>query len=128
MTAHFKVPLNLPHASTIMGRIGRILAKRLSQKLPDHGEVWDTAARIFELLEPFGESGENPPAEEEARVRADAAMLARSLVDGIERLEIGEDRLGQCVRNLFECLELGEEGAEISLRAGEDPDSLLRPE
>lgn len=127
MTAYFKVPLNLPHASTIMGRIGRILAMRLSQNLAEHREVWDTAARIFELLLPSGESGGNPPAEESARVRADAAVLARTLVDGIERLEIGEDRLGQCVRNLFECLELGEEGAEISLRAGEDPNSLLRP-
>ena len=27
----------------------------------------------------------------------------------------------------FECLELGEEGAEISLRAGEDPNSIQRP-
>jgi hypothetical protein len=44
-----------------------------------------------------------------------------------ERDGIADDRLGQAVRNLFECLELGEEGAEISLRAGENPDSALRP-
>jgi hypothetical protein len=48
-------------------------------------------------------------------------------VDAIEALGVGEDRLGQNVRNLFECLGLGQEGAEISLRAGEDPRSLMRP-
>ena len=45
----------------------------------------------------------------------------------IERLKLGSDRLGQHVRNLFECLELGEEGAQISLRAGENPNSVQRP-
>ena len=40
---------------------------------------------------------------------------------------VTSDRLGQLVRNYFECLELGAEGAEISLRAGEDPRSLQRP-
>ncbi len=127
MSAHFHVPLQLPHACTVTGRIGRILAKRLTTDRADHRELWDVAARLFEVLAPYGESGENPPREEALRVRADAAIAARELVDGIERLQICEDRLGQCVRNLFECLELGEEGAEISLRAGENPDSLQRP-
>jgi hypothetical protein len=40
---------------------------------------------------------------------------------------LGHDRLGQCVRNFFECLELGREGAAISLRAGENPRSMQRP-
>ena len=48
-------------------------------------------------------------------------------MDEIEKAGAGADRLGQQVRNLFECLELGEEGAAISLRAGENPRSLLRP-
>ena len=45
----------------------------------------------------------------------------------IERLHIGDDRLGQAVRNFFECLGLGVEGARLSLLAGENPDSALRP-
>ena len=60
-------------------------------------------------------------------VRDQAAVLGRKLVDQIEREKAGHDRLGQCVRNLFECLELGQEGAVISLRAGEDPKSFQRP-
>ena len=54
-------------------------------------------------------------------------MLGRLLVDHIERDQLGHDRLGQGIRNLFECLELGREGAVISLRAGEDPRSFQRP-
>ena len=53
--------------------------------------------------------------------------LVYQLVDEIERHALGEDRLGECIRNLFECLELGAEGAVLSLRAGENPDSLQRP-
>ena len=61
-------------------------------------------------------------------VRAEmAAASGRKLVEEIERMGIGEDRLGQAVRNLFECLGFAEEGAAISLRAGEDPNSLMRP-
>jgi hypothetical protein len=48
-------------------------------------------------------------------------------VDAIEEDGLQSDRLGQWVRNLFECLEKAEEGLEISLRAGEDPNSLQRP-
>jgi hypothetical protein len=36
------------------------------------------------------------------------------------------DRLGQLVRNLFECLGLPEEGAALALQCGEDPGSPLR--
>ena len=53
--------------------------------------------------------------------------MGRLIVDDIERLGVGDDRIGQAVRNFFECLELGEEGARISLRAGENPKSALRP-
>ncbi len=48
-------------------------------------------------------------------------------MDELERAHLGSDLLGQLVRNYFECLELGEEGSEISLRAGENPKSLQRP-
>ena len=36
------------------------------------------------------------------------------------------DRLGQCVRNLFECLGLPNEGRRVSLACGENPDSIMR--
>jgi hypothetical protein len=53
--------------------------------------------------------------------------MARELVALLEPTRLKGDRLGQLIRNLFECLELGKEGAEISLRAGENPNSLQRP-
>ncbi len=120
---HFRIPLNLPHAGTLAGRIVYHLSPRVSD--PD---VMGTAERLVALLGPYRQAGENPPQEEARRVVEEAAALARTLVDGIERLKAGHDRLGQVIRNLFECLELGEEGAIISLRAGENPDSVLRPQ
>lgn len=123
----FQVPLNLPHA-------GRI-ARRIVKLLPVHGEAGGAdaatarrqAAELLVLLDPCMELDENPPAALASQVRDRAAAMGRRLVDCIERGGLGDDRLGQCVRNLFECLELGREGAEISLRAGEDPRSLQRP-
>ncbi|MSU48412.1 MAG: hypothetical protein EXS37_04850 [Opitutus sp.] len=86
-----------------------------------------TAAKLEALLAPYLELDDNPPVVAATRVRTEAAALGRTLVDQIERANAGHDRLGQCVRNLFECLELGQEGAAISLRAGEDPKSFQRP-
>ena len=85
------------------------------------------ASKLDALLAPYVDHDDNPPAPIAARVRNEAASLGRKLVDEIERAKAGHDRLGQCVRNLFECLELGREGAAISLRAGEDPKSFQRP-
>jgi len=123
---YFDVALNLPHAGRIARRIVRLLPATGS---PGASEL---AARrltveLVELLDPSLDLDENPPGEAGARLRDQAAALGRRLVDQIERGGFGHDRLGQCVRNLFECLELGREGAEISLRAGESPGSLQRP-
>jgi hypothetical protein len=118
---HFRIPLNLPHAGTLATRIVYHLTPKVSD--PD---VLGIAGRLVTLLAPYRQSGENPSPDEARRSVEEAAGLGRSLVDGIERLRVGHDRLGQAVRNLFECLELGEEGAIISLRAGENPDSVLR--
>lgn len=123
----FQVALNLPHA----GRVARRIAHLLPARDADPG-AWAEAARriaaaLLELLDPSLELDENPPADLAAELRDRAAALGRRLVDHIERAGIGHDRLGQCVRNLFECLELGREGAEISLRAGENPRSMQRP-
>jgi hypothetical protein len=121
---YFRIPLNLPHAGTI--------AYRLEYHLKD-GDVDGAATapvrRLIELLEPYRLEGENPSdAAESRRVVDEAARLGREVVDAVERLKLGSDRLGQAVRNLFECLELGQEGAQISLRAGENPNSALRPQ
>ena len=61
------------------------------------------------------------------RVADEVAAVARRLMDEIEQVGYRGDHLGQYVRNLFECLGLAAEGAELSLRCGERPDSLLRP-
>jgi hypothetical protein len=121
MAAYFDLPLDLPHAATISARI----VQRL-QADPDP-DALATAHRLVRLLLPCHESGENPPPDEAALVVDRAARLARSIVEAVEHAGVGHDRLGQAIRNLFECLSLGEEGAAISLRAGEDPRSGLRP-
>ena len=120
---YFRVALNLPHA-------GRI-ARRILQLVPHENEAADTmrqtALSLEGLLTPYLDLDENPGGTLAGRVRDQAAVLGRKLVDQIERDQAGHDRLGQCIRNLFECLELGQEGAAISLRAGEDPKSFQRP-
>lgn len=111
------IPLNLPHAATISNRIVYHL-RRMEGPLP-------RALELRRLLDPYLDQDDNPP--EGVAIAAKAAEIGRALVDDIEAAECGDDRLGQCVRNLFECLELGEEGAQLSLRAGENPNSALRP-
>jgi len=125
VTAHFNVPLDLPHAGTVAERIVRLL-RREGEALAE-GSALDLAEQISSLLFPYSARGENPSPEEGERVRQEVASLARQLVSRIEAESSQGDRLGQRVRNLFECLEMGEEGAAISLRAGENPRSLQRP-
>jgi hypothetical protein len=115
--AFFRLPLNLPHAATLAVRIRYHL----------RGVASDLSERLVVLLEPYRDLDQNPPAEEARRAAEEAAALGRQLVDVIEQSRAGHDRLGQAIRNLFEVLERGAEGAEISLRAGENPASLLRP-
>ena len=123
----FQVALNLPHAGRVARRIVRLLQAPGGGSGPDAEQARRTAAELLILLDPCTELDENPPGELAVLLRDRAAAVSRSLVACIERAGIGHDRLGQCVRNLFECLELGREGAEISLRAGEDPRSMQRP-
>jgi hypothetical protein len=122
----FHVALNLPHA----GRVARRILPLLPREGPPGGVATESrrvAEAMVILLDPCFDADENPPGELGAELRDEAAALGRRLVLLIERGGFGHDRLGQCVRNYFECLELGREGAEISLRAGEDPHSLQRP-
>ena len=119
----FNLPLNLPHASTIAHRILHHLRGRNAPM-----EVQERAADLIILLEPWRDQEDNGPVESAEKARQEAARLGRRVVDGIEKSSgLGYDRLGQAVRNLFECLSMGEEGARISLRAGENPNSTLRP-
>jgi len=126
-TPFFQVALNLPHAGRIARRILLLVPETPPQKGIPIEALNRVVSKLDALLAPFTEHEDNPPAPVAARVRAEAAALGRLFVDEVERTQIGHDRLGQCVRNLFECLEMGREGAAISLRAGEDPKSFQRP-
>jgi len=123
----FNVLLNLPHAGRIARRIVHLLPDRDTDRAVETESARRVADQLLELLDPCLEADENPAPAVGVRLRDRAAELGRKLVDHIEKAGLGHDRLGQCVRNLFECLELGREGADISLRAGEDPRSMQRP-
>lgn len=120
------VKVNLPHARTIIGRIIRSL-----EALGAFGEEGDGGAialhTAYQALEeearPFDE---DPPMEEALRAADRIAEKGRALVAAILATPARGDRLGQLVRNLFECLGLPEEGAALSLDCGERPDSPLR--
>jgi len=122
--AHFDIPLDLPHAARMSERI-----ENLIERIADVGTAAEASiaasASLTKFLFRYTEDEDNPP--DPLPIRDEAATLGRALVDAIEHDGIVNDRLGQYVRNFFECLELGEEGAEISLRAGENPNSLQRP-
>jgi hypothetical protein len=122
---HFDIPLDLPHAGRIADRVLVIVQRHAEEKGVDAPEAIDAAERLWSLL--FRYSGEDDNPAEAMKIRDEAAAIGRDLVDTVVAAHITSDRLGQLVRNLFECLELGEEGAEISLRAGENPKSLQRP-
>ena len=120
------VRINLPHARTVLQRIGRTL-----EALGAFGESGDGHAvglrdRYDALEHGLREFDEDPPPDSALSAADAAADLARALVAEILASRARGDRLGQHVRNLFECLGRAEEGAEVSLRCGERPDSPLR--
>jgi hypothetical protein len=120
------VNLNLPHSRTIIARIWRSL-----EALGAFGETGNgsgTALSLaLEALEEQSRPYEEDPPFEQALAAADAiAERARALVEAILETPARGDRLGQHVRNLFECLGLPEEGAARALDCGERADSPLR--
>jgi hypothetical protein len=119
--------LNLPHAATVARRLARRVEARSAANWAGASEALALTESLVALLAPFEGSETEPSPEEAVPVVEEALSAGRALVEEVERLGLGEDRLGQCVRNLFECLGHGKDGAEISLRAGENPRSLLRP-
>lgn len=116
--------INLPHALTVVGRLVRSLASQEHPCPYDETALPELLAELDRQLRPYPE---DPPEAVAVAVADQVAEVARRLVDEIEQVGYRGDRLGQCVRNLFECLGLGVEGAELSLRCGERPDSPLRP-
>lgn len=123
--AHFDIPLDLPHAGRIADRILVIVQRHAEEKGVEAPEAIEAAERLWSLL--FRYSGEDDNPADAMKIRDAAASIGRDIVDAVVAADLTSDRLGQLIRNMFECLELGEEGAEISLRAGENPNSLQRP-
>lgn len=116
--------INLPHAQTVLNRLVRWFEYQRQPCPYEETEVGQRLAEMDRLLRPYSE---DPPEAEALRVADEVAGVARALVVETERVGYRGDRLGQCVRNLFECLGLAEEGAELSIICGERPDSPLRP-
>jgi hypothetical protein len=125
--AHFDIPLDLPHAGRIADRLLTIVQRHAEEKEVEAPEAIDAAERLWNLLFRYSGEDDNPPEPEATQLREEAAAIARELVNAVVAAQLQSDRLGQLVRNLFECLELGKEGSEISLTAGENPNSLQRP-
>ena len=116
--------INLPHARTVAERIERQL-EILRVLEGDEGRALNAAAiSLRSKLDPWLEDA----APETAAADADPIVeVARELVKAIVGNERARgDRLGQCVRNLFECLGLPNEGRRVSLACGEDPNSPMR--
>ena len=110
--------LDLPHASTVAGRLRESLGA-------EGGRAYRVSGEIFAIL--VEARFEEPTGEKAFAMRASALEAARRLVELIELKGVGDDRLGQRVRNLFETLDAASEGATAGLRAGENPSSAMRP-
>lgn len=125
MTPHFNTALNLHHAATLSNRI----VSRLSQVVPveEDSESLEQAHFLMSEMLPYFDHDYEPSVAETMVMREHMLDLARHLVQLIEFEGHKSDRLGQSVRNLFECLAADHEGAMMGLRAGENPNSLQRP-
>ncbi len=130
MPAYYDLPLNLPHAGRIALRLARLIESRA---LGEKGNLaylrlGDTIDKLDGVLRPYQTEGDPPDSDPDAEsATQEAARLGRELAREIGDLGLHDDRIGQCVRNLFECLGMGKEGAERGLQAGENPLSLQRP-
>ncbi|MBX3729272.1 MAG: hypothetical protein KF858_08815 [Candidatus Sumerlaeia bacterium] len=121
------IPLNLPHACRVARRLLDFMVALERHHGRTYPEAMQAAGDLVNMLVQYDLADENPPAAEAREVVEAAAARAREFVVAIETYSLQSDRVGQWVRNLFECLEKSPEGLEISLRAGENPNSLQRP-
>jgi hypothetical protein len=120
------VDINLPHSRAVILRIGRMLEFLGAFREEASGGA-PALHSAFEALEQEAAPWDEDPAQDAALAAADRlAVRARGLVAALLDTPLRSDRLGQHVRNLFECLGLAEEGRELSLRCGERPDSPMR--
>lgn len=117
MDRFFNVPIDIEHALTVVGRVQYILLQVVVGDSAPHLSL-ARLGRLEEILQ-------GPGTEEEICLSASAE--ARLLVADIQLEGVKSDRIGQRMRNLFELLGLGKEGARIGLLCGEDPNSLQRP-
>jgi hypothetical protein len=120
------VLVNLPHSRTIVARLGRTLQALGAFGVEGNGAASDLRS-AYETLEAAVDGfDEDPPLEEALRSADAVAEHGRALVAALLETPVRNDRLGQWVRNLFECLGLAEEGARLSLQCGERSESPLR--
>lgn len=116
--------INLPHARTIAERLERQL--EILRALDGEGS-FELNRAVLSLRRKLDAFTEDPDIETAEREAAHLANLARDVVRAIVACDRARgDRLGQCVRNLFECLGSPDEGRKVSLVCGEDPNSLMR--
>ncbi len=120
------VHINLPHSRTIARRIGRTLEALGAFGEGGNGGAMPLSAAYAALERATEPYEDDPPFERALQAADEVAERARSLVTALLATQVRSDRLGQHVRNLFECLGLAEEGASLSLDCGERPDSPLR--
>jgi hypothetical protein len=118
--------INLPHARTVALRVTQTLEALGAFGSAGNGDPGVLRAALRTLDRALAPYADDPPAEEALAAADGAAEEARDLVDAVIAGSARSDRLGQHVRNLFECLGLAEEGRTLSLLCGESPDSPLR--
>ena len=120
------VQINLPHARTVAMRVGRNLEAISALGELESGGADPLRTALEALDRALVDFDEDPPMEAAVAAADIVAKRARAVVEAILETPARNDRLGQHVRNLFECLGLGEEGQTLSLLCGERPDSALR--
>ncbi|MFM9872358.1 MAG: hypothetical protein ACKVQS_02695 [Fimbriimonadaceae bacterium] len=122
---YFNTPVNLTHAA----EIARRLCGRIAQAVPQDkdSEALEQANLIFAELFPYIYDNQFPNPAEQMVVVAHSLDLVDLLVKLIQIENCRNDRIGQSVRNLYECLGQGKLGATMGLLAGENPKSIQRP-